>query len=252
MLRGMYTSISAMVNLQSSQTVITNNIANVNTTGFKEERLMSKTFDDVLISNNDRYSNGVGHYQELGRLNFGVKIDEIKTNYNQGSLVETENQTDFAINGKGFFTVRDNEGNLFYTRDGAFKVNRDGYLVTSSGYSVLNSNNQPIYVGNSSVSVDTNNNVVLSSGAVHRFNIVDFQDYNSLNKVGSNLYTGEGATATNNYIVKNMQIEGSNVDIIQSTADLMSNLRAFEANQKVVQIMDSTLSKIANEIGTVR
>ena len=213
MLRGMYTSISAMVNLQSSQTVITNNIANVNTTGFKEERLMSKTFDDVLISNNDRYSNGVGHYQELGTLNFGVKIDEIKTN---------------------------------------FKVNRDGYLVTSSGYSVLNSNNQPIYVGNSSVSVDTNNNVVLSSGAVHRFNIVDFQDYNSLNKVGSNLYTGEGATATNNYIVKNMQIEGSNVDIIQSTADLMSNLRAFEANQKVVQIMDSTLSKIANEIGTVR
>ena len=143
MLRGMYTSISAMVNLQSSQTVITNNIANVNTTGFKEERLMSKTFDDVLISNNDRYSNGVGHYQELGTLNFGVKIDEIKTNYNQGSLVETENQTDFAINGKGFFTVRDNEGNLFYTRDGAFKVNRDGYLVTSSGYSVLNSNNQP-------------------------------------------------------------------------------------------------------------
>lgn len=252
MLRGMYTSISAMVNLQSSQTVITNNIANVNTTGFKEERLMSKTFDDVLISNNDRYFNGVAHYQELGTLNFGVKIDEIKTNYNQGSLVETENQTDFAINGKGFFTVRDNEGNLFYTRDGAFKVNRDGYLVTSSGYSVLNSNNQPIYVGNSSVSVDTNNNVVLSSGAVHRFNIVDFQDYNSLNKVGSNLYTGEGATATNNYTVKNMQIEGSNVDIIQSTADLMSNLRAFEANQKVVQIMDSTLSKIANEIGTVR
>ena len=166
--------------------------------------------------------------------------------------METENQTDFAINGKGFFTVIDNEGNLFYTRDGAFKVNRDGYLVTSSGYSVLNSNNQPIYVGNSSVSVDTNNNVVLSSGAVHRFNIVDFQDYNSLNKVGSNLYTGEGATATNNYTVKNMQIEGSNVDIIQSTADLMSNLRAFEANQKVVQIMDSTLSKIANEIGTVR
>ncbi len=178
--------------------------------------------------------------------------DDAEVETEQQSKVETENQTDFAINGKGFFTVRDNEGNLFYTRDGAFKVNRDGYLVTSSGYSVLNSNNQPIYVGNSSVSVDTNNNVVLSSGAVHRFNIVDFQDYNSLNKVGSNLYSGEGATATNNYIVKNMQIEGSNVDIIQSTADLMSNLRAFEANQKVVQIMDSTLSKIANEIGTVR
>ena len=93
---------------------------------------------------------------------------------------------------------------------------------------------------------------VLTEEELEVYNIVDFQDYNSLNKVGSNLYTGEGATATNNYTVKNMQIEGSNVDIIQSTADLMSNLRAFEANQKVVQIMDSTLSKIANEIGTVR
>lgn len=252
MLRGMYTSISAMVNLQNSQTIITNNIANANTTGFKEEKLMSKAFEDVLISNNDKYSNGKGHFQELGKLNFGVKMDEVATNYEQGSIVETENQTDFAINGKGFFTVRDNEGNVFYTRDGAFNINRDGYLVTSSGYSVLNSNNQSIYVGNSSISVDNNNNVILSSGEIHKFNIVDFEDYNLLKKVGSNLYTGQGANPTNNYRVKNNQIEGSNVDIIQSTADLMANLRAFEANQKVVQVMDSTLSKIASEIGSVR
>ena len=109
-----------------------------------------------------------------------------------------------------------------------------------------------MYVGGSSISVDSNNNVVLSSGEVHKFNIVDFDDYSSLNKVGQNLYSGESAIATNNYRVQNMQKESSNVDIIESTAALMSNLRAFEANQKVVQAMDSTLSKIANEIGTVR
>ena len=243
MLRGMYTSVSAMINLQSSQTVISNNIANANTTGFKSETLISKTFDDVLIKNNDKYVNGKGTT---------VKIDEVTTNYEQGVIVETENETDFALNGKGFFTVRDEQGNVFYTRDGGFNINGDGYLVTSSGAQVLNSNNQPMYVGGSSISVDSNNNVVLSSGAVHKFNIVDFDDYSSLNKVGQNLYSGEGAIATNNYRVQNMQKESSNVDIIESTAALMSNLRAFEANQKVVQAMDSTLSKIANEIGTVR
>lgn len=252
MLRGIYSSVSAMINLQSSQTVITNNIANVNTTGYKSETLVSKTFDDVLISNNDKYVNGKGTKQELGVLNPGVKIDEVGTNYNQGTLVETDNETDFALNGKGFFTVRDTEGNVYYTRDGGFKVNSDGYLVNSSGYEVLNSNNQSIYVGNSKISMDSNNNIILDSGMSHKFNIVDFDDYNSLNKVGQNLYSGDGAKIATNYEVRNKYKESSNVDIIDATSALMSNLRAFEANQKVVQIMDSTLSKIATEIGTVR
>lgn len=251
MLRGMYTSISAMINLQSSQTVITNNIANVNTTGYKSETLVSKTFDDVLISNNDKYVNGKGTKQELGVLNLGVQIDEVATNYSQGTLVESDNETDFALNGNGFFTVRDDEGNTYYTRDGAFNINSEGYLVNSSGYEVLNTNNQPIYVGNSKITVDRNNNVILDSGESHKFNIVDFDDYDSLNKVGQNLYTGDGAVATNNYELKSGYKESSNVDIIDATSALMSNLRAFEANQKVVQTMDSILSKIASEIGRV-
>ena len=252
MLTGMYTAVSAMLDLQTSQTVITNNMANVNTTGFKAEKVIYKTFDDVLVQNNDNHVNGKGTNQQLGILNPGVKVDEIKTNYEQGNIIETGNKTDFAINGKGFFTVRDEEGNIFYTRNGAFNVNQQGYLVTSSGAQVLNSNNEPIYIGASNITVDNNNNLILSSGVVHRFNIVDFDNYDSLEKVGENLYTGQGARATNEYKVQNMAKESSNVDIIQSTADLMANLRAFEANQKVVQVMDSILGKMASEIGTVR
>lgn len=252
MLRGMYTSVSAMINLQTSQTVITNNIANVNTTGYKSETLVSKTFDDVLISNNDKYVNGKGTKQQLGTLNLGVKIDEVKTNYLQGTLVQTNNETDFALSGNGFFSVRDNEGNTYYTRDGVFNINSEGYLVNGSGYEVLNTNNQPIYVGNSKITVDSNNNVILDSVVSHKFNIVDFNDYDTLNKVGQNLYSADGAITTNNYELKNGYKETSNVDIIDATSALMSNLRAFEANQKVVQVMDSTLSKIASEIGTVR
>lgn len=257
MLRGMYSSISAMINLQASQSVITNNMANINTNGFKSETLVSKSFDELLLSNKDNYVNGEGKRQELGTLNPGVRIDENVINYEQGTLVSTDNDTDFAINGKGFFTVEDGNGNRFYTRDGAFKVNSEGYLVTTSGDKVLGINRssnalEPIYVGDEKISMDSRNNLLLNSRTAYTFNIVDFEDYSTLNKVGQNLFTGDNEVLANDYSVQNKTKETSNVDIIDATAALMSNLRAFEANQKVVQIMDSTLNKIANEIGTIR
>lgn len=256
MLRGMYSSVSAMVNLQASQNIITNNMANINTTGYKSETLVSKSFDELVLSNRDKYINGQGSKQQIGTLNPGVKIDETVTNYTQGTIVETENETDFAINGKGFFTVRDNEGNVSYTRDGVFKVDSRGYLVNGSGYNVMGINQgtnalEPIYVGNQKISMDNRNNIILNSRVAYKFNVVDFQNYDGLNKSGENLYNGENPVAANNYNIQNKVKETSNVDMIDVTSALMSNLRAFEANQKVVQVMDSTLSKIANEIGTV-
>ena len=257
MLRGMYSSISAMINLQANQSVISNNMANINTIGYKSETLVSKSFDEIVLSNKDRYINGEGKRQQIGSLNPGVKIDETVTNYSQGTIVDTESDTDFAILGDGFFTVGDNDGNTAYTRDGVFKVDSKGYLVTSSGENVLGVNQitnrvEPIYVGNKKVSVDNNNNLLLDSKISYKFSIVDFENYDGLNKVGQNLFTGENPIGTNNYKIQNRAKESSNVDMIDVTSALMANLRAFEANQKVVQIMDSTLSKIANEIGVVR
>ena len=257
MLRGMYSSISAMINLQASQSVITNNMANINTTGFKSETVVSKSFDELVLSNRDKYINGEGKSQELGSLNPGVRIDETVTNYTQGTIVSTDNDTDFAIDGKGFFTIEDRDGNRRYTRDGVFKVNSMGYLVTTSGDSVLGVNQttnalEPIYVGNENISMDNRNNILLDSRIAYRFNIVDFQDYNALNKVGQNLFEGNNPMEANSYSVQNKVKETSNVDMIDVTSALMSNLRAFEANQKVVQVMDTTLSKIANEIGSIR
>ena len=257
MLRGMYSSVSAMINLQASQGVITNNIANINTTGYKSETLVSKSFDEIVLSNKDKYVNGEGKKQQIGTLNPGVKIDETVTNYEQGTIVETDKDTDFAILGKGFFTVRDKDGNLGYTRDGIFNIDDKGYLITSSGDNALGVNQitnnlEPIYVGKNKVSVDNNNNILIDSKISYKFNIVDFENYDGLKKIGQNLFEGENAITVNNYKVQNRVKEASNVDMIDVTSSLMSNLRAFEANQKVVQIMDSTLNKIANEIGTVR
>ena len=257
MLRGMYSSVSAMINLQANQSVITNNIANINTTGYKSETLISKSFDEIMLGNRDKYINGEGKYQEIGGLSFGVRIDDTITNHEQGTFIETNNKSDFAIEGKGFFTISDASGKNFYTRDGVFKVNSQGYLVTSAGHYVVGVNQntdvaEPIYVGNREISVDNKNNLLLNSQISYKFNVVDFDNYNDMNKVGDNIYSSTNPKLSNNYNLKQGFKEGSNVDMIDSTSELMANLRAFEANQKVVQIMDSTLSKIANEIGAVR
>ncbi len=257
MLRGMYSSVSAMINLEKKQSVITNNIANVNTIGFKSEKLISKSFDEVLLSNNDNYIGGKSFSQDVGKLSLGVNIDENITNYSQGTFIESNNKTDFAINGKGFFNIRDFSGNIFYSRDGVFKVNSQGYLVTSAGHYVMGKNQstgneEPIYIGNSKVIIDQKNNLLLDGDISYSFKITDFNNYEVLNKVGENLYYGQGGFDINQVSIKQGFKEGSNVDIISETSELMSNLRAFEANQKIVQTIDSTLIKIANEIGNVR
>ncbi|MGL5559511.1 MAG: flagellar hook-basal body complex protein, partial [Paraclostridium dentum] len=140
MIRGLYASVSSMLNLQSRQSTITNNIANIKTNGYKEDKLISKSFEEMTLSNNDNYQNGKAYQQILGGVSFGTRIDEVNTNFKQGTFVATENNSDFAIDGSGFFQIRDFGGNTFYSRDGSFKVNSQGYLVTNGGHNVMGLN----------------------------------------------------------------------------------------------------------------
>ncbi|MGL5756438.1 MAG: flagellar hook-basal body complex protein [Paraclostridium sp.] len=257
MLRGIYTSVSSMLNLQERQSVLTNNMANLKTNGYKEDKLISKSFDEMTLSNNDNYKNGVPTNQVLGGLSFGTKIDEINTNFKQGTFSQTENNSDFALNGSGFFQVRDYEGNIFYSRDGSFKVNSQGYLVTNGGHQVMGINQstgstEPINVGNGKMTMTPSNELVIEGGNSYKFSIVDFNDYKKLKKVGDNLYSGNNPINTNNYSIKQGYVEGSNVDYISAMAEGMETIKEFEANQKVIQTIDSTLKQIANEIGSVR
>lgn len=256
MLRGLYTSVSSMLTLQSRQSIITNNLANINTTGYKEETLLGKSFDEVMLSNNDNYKNGKAKRQMLGSMSFGVRVDDTFTNYNQGSNILTENNMDFAIEGNGFFEVVDGQNNRYYTRNGDFNVDAQGYLVTSSGHYVLGRNNttgatERINVANSNISVSSDNKIKIDGQEKYNFRIVDFENYDNLQKNGDGLYTGTNPTNATNFNVKQGYLESSNVDAINASALLMETVNEFEANQKVVQAMDSILYKIANEIGKV-
>lgn len=260
MIRGLYTAVSGLITQEAKQQVITNNMANANTTGYKVENLAIKKFDDVLIQNYDRISGGKNVRTIIGSLSNGSRIDETLTDFTQGMLQSTDKDTDFALEGRGFFTVRvtaaDGTEGIYYTRDGAFHVNNQGYLVNSSGNYVMGRNVatgalEPMEVGNRKITTDTNNNIFLDGELSYNFNIVDFENYNALEKVGDNLYRGENPIQSQ-AIVKQSSLEKSNVNIINEMVNMMTVLRSFESNQKVVQSLDETLSKAVNEIGVVR
>ena len=111
---------------------------------------------------------------------------------------------------------------------------------------------EPIYVGNGKMTINSSNGLTIEGGNSYKFNIVDFNDYKGLKKVGDNLYSGNNPTNTNNYSIKQGFLEGSNVDYIASVTESMETIKEFEANQKVIQTIDSTLKQIASEIGNVR
>lgn len=261
MLRGYYTSISSMLELQARQNVVSNNIANINTNGYKAESVVSKPFDEVLIANRDNYVNGKAKTQVLGGLSTGVRIDETITDYSQGSVVVDDSNTSFALIGDGLFTVQKADGTVAYTRNGVFKIDRGGYLVTTEGYKVMGIKSgtgdlEPIVLESDQISIDGNNNIVEQGTPKYKFNVVNITDTKSIKKNVDNTYTiiGNNNNAVQpsmNYQIQQKAKESSNVDMLTETTNLMTIMRAFEANQSVVQTMDSTMSKIASEIGKI-
>lgn len=257
MIRGLYTAVNAMVTLEAKQDVITSNMANANTNGYKSEDLKVKKFQDVLIQNKDKVVAGQNVKNTIGSLSLGATIDGTDVKFTQGDLSSTDKDTDMAIDGRGFFSVK-RGNNTYFTRDGQFRVNTAGYLVTSEGDSVLGRNiktgaTEPINAGNGSFNVDNSNNVIVNGAPQYKIQTADFNDYKNLKKLGDNLYeASENPNYNAQVSVKQKTLEKSNVNIVNEMVNMMTVMRSFETTQKVVQTMDETLSKAANEIGSVR
>lgn len=260
MIRGIYTAVSGLVAGEAKQSVITNNIANANTTGFKGENLAVKNFDNVLIKNYDKVVGGKNVKNVIGSLSMGAEIDDVDTDFTQGMFEATEKNTDFALEGKGFFTVQRDDGiskKDYYTRNGHFHVNAGGYLVNDSGDKVLGTNIntgavEPIFVGNGDMVSDKFGNLRIDDVEKYKFTTVDFEDYKSIKKVGDNLYAGDNPIENETVFVKQQYIEKSNIDVGNEMINMMTVMRNFESNQKVVQALDKMLGKSVNELGRVR
>ncbi len=252
MTRALYTGFTGMVNEQKRLDIISNNIANAATTGYKAENVTSQSFEDVLtlkIRDNSEYYID----RPIGNMSLGVRLGEVYTSFAQGPLHETGNNFDLAIEGKGFFEIREGE-NIRYTRDGNFKLTKDGFIVDSDG-NHLQGEGGDIQIPDetSSVVIDELGKVFADGVQIDTINFVDFENYDYLEKVGDTSYKPvDGATSLEaDGLIRQGFIEQSNVNAVSEMVDLIAITRAYEANQKVIHTEDSLLDKAVNQIGKV-
>lgn len=249
MVRSLYTASTGMAHQMARLDVITNNLANSDTTAYKKEGSTSQSFDAVYaIKINDSSVNYL--HQPIGRLSLGVKVGETYTDYSDGNLEETGHVYDVALGGKGFFAIsyadRNGEESVRYTRDGNFTVNSEGILMTKDGDFVLGEDDGLIYIPEGvKVAIDEAGRITSDGMELGALKIVDFEDYNYLKKFGENMYIAtDGATETAPQArVFQGYLESSNVNVISEMVEMITVTRDYESNQKVIQAVDSTLEK---------
>lgn len=257
MVRGLYTAYTGMKNEQRRLDVISNNLANSTTVGYKEENVTSRSFKDMMAI---KIRDGSVGYADtpIGTVNPGVKIGETYMDWSQGSLRETGNTYDLAIQGNGFFALRvtDKQGNdsIMYSRNGQLKRTEDGYIVDVDGNHLQGSGGDVV------VPTDANEIAIKEDGSIFADGVLidtivlaDFEDYNYLELYGENMFRAvDGAQqidATGTMVQG--YTEQSNVNVISEMVTMINITRAYEAGQKMIQTQDALLQKSANEVGKV-
>lgn len=244
MVKGLYTATLGMKPLMKKQDIISNNLANANTTAFKKSDLFVRTYLEHI--NNDT---------DDPFLNDEMAIDEVEIDFTSGPITITENPFDLAIEGKGFFNVKDSSGETVYTKTGSFNKSADGFLITKQGNRVLDE------TGNS-ISIDGKNFNVLSDGYIeidgritNKLKLTNFESPHNFRKLGDGNYgtTAKSVEIKNekNYIRQGF-LEGSNVSPVNQMVQMLSTFRNYESNQKAIHAIDETLNKAVNEVGRIR
>lgn len=255
MVRGLYTAYTGMVNQQKRLDTITNNLANASTTGYKREGATARAFDEYLgVRINDRTS--AYFATPIGNMSLGVKIGENYTDYSQGSLRNTENTFDLALEGNGFFSIsftnKQGEQSIKYTRDGNFTLDADGALRTTDGdYVQGEAGDIYIPVEAAQVAITTSGEIYADGQYIDTVKIVDFEDYNYLKKYGENMYEPvDGATEKEPAaVIQQGYLEASNINAVSEMVEMITITRAYESNQKAVQTADAMIEKAVNEVG---
>lgn len=257
MVRGLYTAYTGMANEQKRLDIVANNLANAATVGYKEESVTNQSFDDVLtIKIKD--ASEVFNDRAIGTMNLGVKLGEAYTNYGQGSLRQTSNTYDLALEGSGFFTIevtnKAGDVSTQYTRNGSFTMTKDGHIVDENGNRLMGEGGAIIIPTDAvDVVVDTAGAIFADGVYMDTLQITDFEDYNYLVKLGDTMYQAlDGAMVRpSNTTVNQGYTEQSNVNVVSEMVEMITITRAYEANQKVIQSIDKTLDLAANSVGRV-
>jgi len=260
MLRALWTAASGMNAQQLNVDVIANNLANVNTSGFKRSRV---DFQDVLYQTDRVPGSASARGSQLPtgiQVGLGTRPGAVYKLFSQGTFQATGNELDMVIEGNGFFQVVQPDGSTAYTRDGGFKLDTQGRVVTSDGYTLEPEITIPqeatqIAIGqDGTVSVQMPGQVEMQE--VGQIQLASFVNPSGLSSIGKNLFVATAASGDPQTGTPGLQnlgslvqgyIEQSNVDVVQEMVQMIVAMRAYEVNSKAIQTSDEML-QVANQV----
>ena len=259
MLRGLYTSALGMTTQMQRMDVVSNNIANVNTVGFKRDGVAAQAFTDRLAHRlDDPAVTGVlrllGRNHPMGIMSPGVFIDEVFTDFSTGGLRHTGAPLDLALTSSGFFAITadnfDGSEQEKFSRDGAFTLRADGTLVTLEGSRVQGIGGGDIVLPVGIIIIDENGRILVNDEYVDTIRIVDVANTESLRKTRGSYYIVTEETELIDFTGRIEQgfLENSNVQVVNEMVELVALSCAYEANSRMVQLHDETLGRAVNEI----
>lgn len=246
MIRGLYASATGMLALLGKQDVISNNLANVNTAGFKRDYASITSFPDTLVYASENRVGTQAAQNPIGWLSTGVGIGKAGFINTDAALRHTGSMFDVALSGNGLFAVGTQAGER-YTRNGSFGIDGMNRLVDQGGNLVLGENGA-ITINGDEVRFDETGNVYVDDAYVDKLKIRQF-DADELDKAGSNLFIAQAEGRASEARVRQMYLEGSNVDVTIEMVDMITTVRSFEANQKILKSQDEILGRAVNDVG---
>lgn len=237
MLNGLYISTAGSLVQSARQEIIANNLANVNTSGFRRQMVL---FSRRRPESEERDVAGMALNPLLERIDGGVYIHSMPTVHEGGALIRSDNPYDFAISGDGFFAMENSDGERFYTRAGNFMPNKDKELVTPDGkYFLLDPYGQRITSENPD---DINMEMIKA---------VTFENIRLLRRAGDNMFTSKDDPVAATGEVKRSYYEASNVSPIVELISMIEGFRIYEANMQAIRSHDRTLGRAVNDVGRV-
>lgn len=243
MIQGIYLATQAMSLQAQKQDQVANNLANLNTTGFKQSSLFARAYQRTVAD--DRLN---------PYANREIRADECVVDYREGQMIQTGASLDCMIKGSGFFTAMTSEG-VRYTRNGNFALDPDGFLITFDGSKVLGKEGFIRFDGEGQVRITEQGEVYQGNEQKGVLRIADFEKpYRLLREQNTMLrpqLPDNPEVASAGFSINQGYLEGSNVELIKNMVAMISAHRAFEADSKALQSQDQTLDKAVNEIGRV-
>jgi flagellar basal-body rod protein FlgG len=260
MLKSIYTPMSGALAQEKVMDIIANNLANINTVGYKSENVTFKVLHPEPEKNYKEPlppANYKVDFEKLMPLRGNeidyVEVSSVMRDTTQGPVQKTENPLDLMIEGEGYFSVNTKDG-IRYSRDGSFSLNQDGLISDKLGNPILGE--KGVILARDGLQVNSRGEVILDGKIVDKLKLVTFTDEHQLEKVGNNHYFWPGSeaqiTSASSAMVRQGFLEASNVNPIKNLTSMIIAHRSYEAYQKSIKNMDSMMEKSSNQIGTIR